>query len=353
MTDAPLLQLQGVSKSFGLVAAVEHTDLSIEEGDFFALLGPSGCGKTTLLRVMGGFVTPTCGSVRIGGVDVTRIGPEHRPTNMVFQRYGLFSHMTVRQNVAYGLQIQRLAKSEVAARAREALELVQMEEYENEPVTHLSGGQQQRIALARALVMKPKVLLLDEPLAALDLKLRRTMHVELRRIHKAIGGTFVLVSHDQGEVMSLASRVAVMKSGRIVQEGRPKEVYQAPASRYVATFLGEANLLEGDRRSGVVTLSAGSAFPHDGPDGPVTVVVRPEQLELTQNSTQDIEIVGTIRDIIYFGSHVELHVRVSADQSIVAQVQDSEQIGDTLRSGSSVTLWWRTDPRKVLEEYVR
>ncbi|MDZ7840397.1 MAG: ABC transporter ATP-binding protein [Gammaproteobacteria bacterium] len=350
MTDAPLLQLRGVSKSFGPVTAVEHTDLSIEQGDFFALLGPSGCGKTTLLRVMGGFVSPTRGSVWIGGADVTRHGPEHRPTNMVFQRYGLFSHMTVRQNVAYGLQIQRLAKSDVAARTRAVLELVQMEHYENESVTHLSGGQQQRVALARALVMGPKVLLLDEPLAALDLKLRRSMHVELRRIHKAIGGTFVLVSHDQGEVMSLASRVAVMDSGRIAQEGRPKEVYQAPASRYVATFLGEANLLEGERRGGVITLAAGASFPHDGPDGTVTVVVRPEQLELVQESAEDIAIAGMIRDIIYFGSHVELHVRLTRDQIIVAQVQDSEQVGDTLRDGSRVTLWWRPDPRKVLKE---
>src|SRR4029450_10225374 len=235
-----LVKLRGVSKAFGGIVAVHPLDLDIAAGDFLAILGPSGWGKTTLLRMMGGFAEPTTGTIEIAGRDVTRIGPEKRPTNMVFQGYGLFPHMNVRQNVTYGLKLRRIPQAELRERVSEMLRLVHLEDFTDRPVPELSGGQQQRVALARALVMRPAVLLLDEPLGALDLKLRKAMQGELRRIHRSLGGTFVFVTHDQEEALSLANRIAVMEDGRIVQEGGPQEIYRRPATRFVSTFIGDA-----------------------------------------------------------------------------------------------------------------
>ena len=256
----PLVRLRGLSKSFGTTVAVHPLDLDIAEGDFLAILGPSGCGKTTLLRMLGGFAEPSSGSIEIAGKDVTRMGPEKRPTNMVFQGYGLFPHMNVRQNVSYGLKLSRAAPDEVKARVSEMLKLVHLEDFSERAVNELSGGQQQRVALARALVMRPAVLLLDEPLGALDLKLRKQMQAELRRIHRSLGGTFVFVTHDQEEALGLANRIAVMEAGRIVQQGDPQAIYRRPASRFVSTFIGDANLLEGRREHGVVSLGCGGSF---------------------------------------------------------------------------------------------
>ena len=227
---------------FGDIVAVHPLDLAIYHGDFLAILGPSGCGKTTLLNMIAGFLFPNSGSIEIDGRDVTHIGPDQRPTNMVFQGYALFPHMTLRQNVAYGLKISKTPPSEIEARVDEMIELVHLEGLEQRAVTELSGGQQQRVALARALIMRPDVLLLDEPLAALDLKLRKTMQQELRRIHRSIGGTFVFVTHDQDEAMGLANRIAVMDGGRLIQEGNAEEIYAAPKTRFVSTFIGEANV---------------------------------------------------------------------------------------------------------------
>ena len=210
---------------------------------FLRFSGPSGCGKTTLLRMIGGFIDPTAGSVEIDGRDVTRLGPERRPTNMVFQGYGLFPHMTVRQNIGYGLKIAKVTRAEIDQRVAEVIGLVRLEELAERGVHELSGGQQQRVALARALVMRPKVLLLDEPLGALDLKLRQAMQEELRRIHHQIGGTFVFVTHDQSEALGLADRIAVMEEGGVIQEGGPEEIYARPLTRFVSTFIGEANIL--------------------------------------------------------------------------------------------------------------
>src|SRR5215203_138865 len=235
-TGGALLQLEGASKAYGDFVAVHPLDLEIYSGDFFAILGPSGCGKTTLLRIIGGFIAATGGRIYIQGRDVTGLGPERRPTNMVFQGYGLFPHMTVRQNIAYGLRIAKVEKREADKRIAEIIGLVRLDELGDRSVAQLSGGQQQRVALARALVMKPPVLLLDEPLAALDLKLRQAMQEELRRIHDEIGGTFVFVTHDQGEAMSLANRVAVMSEGRLLQVGSPEAIYGEPRSAFVATF---------------------------------------------------------------------------------------------------------------------
>ena len=263
-TEPPLVRLRNISKNYGAVEAVKPLDLDIHRGDFFAILGHSGCGKTTLLRVIGGFIAPTSGSVEIGGAEVTRLGPEMRPTNMVFQGLGLFPHMTVRQNVGYGLRIAKQPRASIAERVRGVLALVRLEELGERQIKALSGGQQQRVALARALVMRPQVLLLDEPLAALDLKLRQAMQEELRRIHNSIGGTFVFVTHDQGEALGLANVVAVMDEGVLAQLGSPEEIYSAPKTQFVSTFIGEANVFVGTRVGGEVTLDLGRGSPRPG-----------------------------------------------------------------------------------------
>ncbi|HEY0290834.1 MAG TPA: ABC transporter ATP-binding protein, partial [Hansschlegelia sp.] len=278
MPPDALLRLDGVTRRYGDHVAVAPTDLSIQAGDFFAILGPSGCGKTTLLRMIGGFVAPSAGTVWIDGADVTRLGPERRPSGMVFQNYGLFQHMTVRQNIAYGLKLRREPKARIDAAVDEMMDLVHLRHLADRPAPQLSGGQRQRVALARALILKPKVLLLDEPLAALDLKLRKTMHGELRALHQAIGGTFILVSHDQSEVMTLADRVAVMDGGRIVQEGSPRDIYTKPADAFVSTFIGEANVIPGIRRGGRIDLGPDARLEHVGRDGPVNIMLRPEQI---------------------------------------------------------------------------
>ncbi|MBL8584226.1 MAG: ABC transporter ATP-binding protein, partial [Rhizobiaceae bacterium] len=246
----PLVRLSGVSMAFGRVTALHPVDLSIHRGDFLALLGPSGCGKTTLLKTIGGFLTPTTGSIEIEGEDVTRLPPERRRTGMVFQGYGLFPHMTVRQNIAYGLKVARRPKEEIERRVAAMIDLVRLQGMAERMPAALSGGQQQRVALARSLVMEPAVLLLDESLAALDLALRKAMQEELRSLHRSIGGTFVFVTHDQHEAMAMANRIAVMKNGRIVQQGTPQEIYTQPQSEFVAGFIGDANLLRGERRAG-------------------------------------------------------------------------------------------------------
>ena len=265
-SGGPLVRLRNVSKAYGRLLAVKPLDLEIEHGDFVAILGPSGCGKTTLLRIIGGFVLPTSGSVEIGGMDVTRLGPEKRPTNMVFQGYGLFPHMNVRQNIAYGLSIAGRPRAEIDHAVEEMLSLVRLEQLADRSIGELSGGQQQRVALARALIMRPQVLLLDEPLAALDLKLRHAMQEELRRIHTEIGGTFVFVTHDQGEALALANRIAVMEAGELIQQGDAEEIYARPRTRFVSTFIGEANIFEGERRAGMAEF-AGKHIPAAGRDG--------------------------------------------------------------------------------------
>ncbi|MEX2201205.1 MAG: ABC transporter ATP-binding protein, partial [Dongiaceae bacterium] len=311
-----MVQLAGVSKNYGTVVAVHPLALKIRRGEFLAILGPSGCGKTTLLRMIGGFIEPSAGTITIEDRDVTRFPPERRPTNMVFQGYGLFPHMTVAQNIGYGLRLARVQQSEIDERVRAAMELVRLDGFGTRSVTQLSGGQQQRVALARALIMRPAVLLLDEPLAALDLKLRKSMQDELRWIHATTGGTFVFVTHDQEEAMGLATRICVMEGGRIVQEGTPEEIYSHPQSRFVSTFIGEANVLAGERRGGFVTLGSNLRFADPGGDEPVVCIVRPEKIQI------DADIVGetvpgcqlslraTLEDAVFLGTTVKYSIRL-------------------------------------------
>ena len=345
----PLVRLRGLAKSFGRVEAVAPLNLDIQAGDFLAILGPSGCGKTTLLRMIGGFVEPSAGQIEIDGRDVTRLGPERRPTNMVFQGFGLFPHMTVRQNVGYGLRIAKVPATEIGARVAEALSLVRLEELADRSIDQLSGGQQQRVALARALVMRPAVLLLDEPLGALDLKLRQAMQEELRRIHRQTGGTFVFVTHDQGEALWLANRIAVMEAGRIVQEDSPEEIYARPATRFVSTFIGEANVLRGRRTDGHVMLEAGPAFAESGADGAVIAVVRPEKVRILAEPSGEAcnRVAGRVIQGVFSGTSVTYIVETAAGVQRAFRQNAGERIYGV---GEAVVMEWSPEHTVVVEE---
>jgi spermidine/putrescine transport system ATP-binding protein len=345
------VRVRGLSRRYGALTAVHPIDLDIARGDFLAILGPSGCGKTTLLRMIGGFIAPSAGRIEVDGVDVTQRGPEMRPVNMVFQGYGLFPHMNVRQNLGYGLKLKKLDRVAIDDRVQKAIALVQLAGYEDQMPAHLSGGQQQRVALARALIMEPQVLLLDEPLAALDLKLRQTMQEELRRIHRTIGGTFVFVTHDQGEALALANRIAVMKDGRIEQLGTPEEIYFRPATHFVAGFIGEANLLKGVRRNGQVEAAAGIVWPAPGPDGAVALVARPESTRrLAPGEVAEVELSGVVEEVIFFGAHVRYVLALASGEKL--RVQDSSGstravIGERMRVG------WNASAQQVIAESAR
>ena len=284
------IRLRGLVKTFGSTVAVDHIDLDIAPGDLFFLLGPSGCGKTTLLRMIAGFIDPTAGQIRFGEDDVTRLPPNKRDTGMVFQSYALWPHMTVRQNVAFGLDVRKVSQAEKDRRVDQALNLVQMLPYADRKPNQLSGGQQQRVALARALVIGPRVLLLDEPLSNLDAKLRLEMRSGIRDICKKAGITGVYVTHDQKEALSMADGVAVLRSGKVMQVGPPRQLYERPANRFVADFLGETNFFPAvvkGRDEGLVVLDSplgtirSSVFPEDLPDtGNVTLSIRPEAIHL-------------------------------------------------------------------------
>lgn len=350
-----LVQLHNVSKDYGPITAVHPIDLAVQAKEFLAILGPSGCGKTTLLRMIGGFVLPSTGTITLAGEDVTNVGPERRPTNMVFQGYGLFPHMTVAQNVGYGLRLANVDGAELVDRVQDALSLVHLGDFGPRSIDQMSGGQRQRVALARALVMRPKVLLLDEPLGALDLKLRKAMQEELRRIHAAIGGTFVFVTHDQGEAMGLASRICVMEEGRIIQDGSPEEIYSNPCSRFISTFIGEANLFKGKRSSNVVHLENGVSFEDAGTDENVVCVVRPEKVRISlpdQTASlrdPDHQIKATVEDTVFLGPFIQYSVRGPNGEDISVDSRDMEQ-RQQIHRNSEVLLGWKQVDQIVLAD---
>jgi ABC-type Fe3+/spermidine/putrescine transport system ATPase subunit len=360
--DPPLVELALVSKRFGGMVAVHPLSLEIRRGDFMAILGPSGCGKTTLLRMIAGFTEPSSGTIRMAGRDVTRLGPEKRPSNMVFQGYGLFPHMSVRQNVAYGLRVAKTPPNEIAERVAESLAMVDLEALANRSVTQLSGGQAQRVALARALVMKPVVLLLDEPLAALDLKLRKAMQEELRRIHASIGGTFVFVTHDQEEAMALANRIVVMESGRIVQVGTGEQIYDRPQTKFVSTFIGEANLFAGTCQGGMIDSEIGRLPSADAADGPVVIIVRPHAMHLQPAGSQgmsnlrpsqshgDIVVRGRLVDAIFLGSSVKYNVVLQTGTPVTILTPDRSLRGDISPGGDVLVSWSSQDQRVVADQ---
>jgi putative spermidine/putrescine transport system ATP-binding protein len=330
-TDIPRIQLSGLRKTFGLVVAVAGVDLDVSPGEFFAMLGPSGSGKTTVLRMIAGFEEPTAGTVRLGGVDVTRQPPYRRDVNTVFQDYALFPHMTVAENIAYGMRVRGVDRATRRRRTGEALDMVQLPGFGERKPAQLSGGQRQRVALARALVNRPQVLLLDEPLGALDLKLRQQMQIELKAIQREVGITFMFVTHDQDEALTLSDRLAVFNSGRIEQIGTPREVYETPQTAFVAGFVGTSNVLSGT--------SAQQVYREAG-----TFAIRPERITVSEapaGTAGDVRVSGSIRELVYAGAETRVLVLLDTGDTVVAVRQNVAEDGhQALRRGQQVWLSW-------------
>jgi len=357
------VRLERVSKFFGDVAAVDDLSLDIAEGEFFSMLGPSGCGKTTTLRMIGGFEDPSVGTVYLGGRDVTDLPPYRRDVNTVFQSYALFPHLNVYENVAFGLRRKKVDKGDIDGRVRESMRLVDLEGFEDRKPSQMSGGQQQRVALARALVNRPKVLLLDEPLGALDLKLRKQMQLELKRIQEEVGITFIYVTHDQEEAMTMSNRFAVMRHGKIEQIGDPETVYESPATEFVAGFLGASNLLDGELAASqgdlaTVRLSSGqdihlpaSKIP-SGLDTVVKVGVRPEKISIEVDEGEPPAganwVSGLLRMSTYIGVSNQYKVDGPGGTDLTVYVQN---LGaeEAPAPGRKVRLTWRPEHTFVVK----
>ena len=334
----PVVRFEGVSKRFGATTAVDRLSLDIFPGEFFALLGPSGCGKTTLLRMLAGFETPDEGRILLDGADISTVPPYRRPVNMMFQSYALFPHLTVEGNIAFGLRQERLPKAEIAGRVDDVMTLLQLSGMNGRRPDQLSGGQRQRVALARSLVKQPRVLLLDEPMAALDKKLREETQFELMALQQQLGMTFMIVTHDQDEAMVVADRIAVMREGRIVQVGRPAEVYEAPADRYVAGFIGDINLFEGriaERTAAgaeiagtngltIATSDAGGAEAGT----PVAFAIRPEKIKVSSRRPEGAvnAMEGEVFDLAYLGDMTVYHVRLDDGQVVKASSLNASRV---------------------------
>ncbi|MCY1141137.1 ABC transporter ATP-binding protein [Actinoplanes sp. Pm04-4] len=356
---APAIEFVGVNKNYlshgETVPAVKRTDLAIGQGEFFSLLGPSGCGKTTTMRMIAGFEEPTAGKVFLDGQDVTGVSANKRDVNMVFQSYALFPHLNTYQNVAFGLERKKVAKSEIGRRVGEILEIVSLTGMEKRSPKEMSGGQQQRVALARALVNRPRALLLDEPLGALDLKLRQQMQIELKRIQREVGITFVYVTHDQGEALTMSDRIAVMNAGVIEQLGTPREIYERPASRFVAGFIGTSNIVDGhvDRVEGglallsytaqdrVVVPAAQSVRQGDK----LEVSIRPEKIDLHRGvppvqATGGSVLSGTVTEVVYHGTSTNYTVATAAGADFTVFDQNASNADDLADRGDRVYLTW-------------
>jgi spermidine/putrescine transport system ATP-binding protein len=351
------IRLENVTKKFGDFVAVDDVDLAIQEGEFFSLLGPSGCGKTTTLRMLAGFEIPTEGRIMLEGEPVENVPPYERNVNMVFQSYALFDHLDVANNVAFGLKRKKVDKAEISRRVSEALELVGLSDRAHARSHELSGGQRQRVALARALVNRPAVLLLDEPLGALDLKLRRQMQVELKEIQREVGITFVFVTHDQEEALSMSDRIAVMNDGRVAQCGPPEEIYENPTEEFVAGFIGISNLLEGTVedggrvRVGATGLSIPAKLPADcRPGDLVSLSVRPEKIAVEEIEDGMVAVEGTIEARVYLGVMTQITVSLGNGARLVALEQATyrARADDRWEPGMKIKLGWHPEHAQVL-----
>jgi spermidine/putrescine ABC transporter ATP-binding subunit len=356
-----IISIRNITKRFGAVAAVDNVSIDIRPNEFFALLGPSGCGKTTLLRMISGLETPTEGAIVIDGEDTTRIPPNRRPVNMVFQSYAVFPHMSVLANVGYGLKVVGTPTAEIETRAREALHMVQLSALAERMPNQLSGGQRQRVALARALVKRPKVLLLDEPLSALDAKLREQMRLELAKLQQSVGITFIIVTHDQDEALSMADRIAVMHDGRVSQIASPSELYETPSTRFVADFIGKVNLFDGTargRNGATVTVAVDGLgameVPYEGDaEGQVALAIRPEKLKLSPRKPTGagIKVQGRVVNLAYYGNASHVFLETESGISLTANVQnDTRDAEGALSVGDRTWITWRAADTLLLPD---
>jgi putrescine transport system ATP-binding protein len=367
--DMPLLRLDGVAKRFGAVRAVDRLSLDIRRGEFFALLGPSGCGKTTLLRMLAGFETPDEGAILLDGNDIAQVLPHQRPVNMMFQNYALFPHLSVRDNIAFGLKRARMKRAEIATRVAEMVALVRLEGLEKRKPDQLSGGQRQRVALARSLARRPQILLLDEPLAALDKKLRESTQVELMELQRRLGMTFIIVTHDQEEAMTMADRIGVMDQGRLEQVATPRRLYEAPNSRWVAEFVGDINMLQGEvgpsvaGRLAIATKDAGIITAVAPPDpvkkAPVFVAIRPEKVKLSRRApasdtagTHTINrLEGIVIDVSYLGGFTTYKVKLDTGAVLRSSMANTARLDvDAYSVSQRVVAWFTPDDCVVLEQ---
>jgi putrescine transport system ATP-binding protein len=367
--DVPLLRVDAVVKTFGGFKAVDRLSLDIRAGEFFALLGPSGCGKTTLLRMLAGFETPDEGRILLGGKDIAQVLPHQRPVNMMFQNYALFPHLNVRDNIAFGLKRARMPRSEVNARVAEMVALVKLDGLEKRKPDQLSGGQKQRVALARSLARRPQVLLLDEPLAALDKKLRESTQLELMELQRRLGTTFIIVTHDQEEAMTVAGRIGVMDAGRLEQVATPRDLYEAPASRWIAEFVGDVNMFEGQveaREAGRLTISTRDAgtIAVAEPRQPVTkanvcIAIRPEKIKLSRrgpvsdavNAHAINRLEGVVTDASYLGGVTTYKVKLDSGAVLRSSMANTARLDrDAYSPSHRVVAWFTSDDCVVLEQ---
>ncbi|MBN8912123.1 MAG: ABC transporter ATP-binding protein [Rhizobiales bacterium] len=357
------IEVRGVRKVFGAgeaqVAALDTVSVSIRENEFFTLLGPSGCGKTTLLRLIAGLDFPSAGEIMLYGEDIAPLPPFKRPVNTVFQSYALFPHMSVAQNIGFGLEMLGKPKDQVKARVAEMLKLVRMEALANRRTSQISGGQQQRVALARALAPQPKVLLLDEPLSALDYKLRKEMQIELKRLQSETGITFIFVTHDQEEALTMSDRIAVMSSGKILQVGTPRDIYDRPAERFVADFIGETNFLKAEvtgaaNGRATVKLSSGVEIPASlpagfSPSGKVTIVVRPEHAHLVAGN-EKASLSGIVENVVYLGTDTHFHLKLDDGDAFIVRRQNARGGPVDLAQGDRAGIIIGGDAAQVLKD---